>query len=194
MEQIITIETIPISLEYVQKKTPPHTSAESARLEITTGDRTMSLNGNSINVRRDTFSKSGTIHESNYSYTAATSYTSDHRLDVLLTPEDSNLIAFRRVSHDIQRWFDSVSDRPSFEPVQFNGLMIPFDMRSLVLRAADRNSVDESSFPPDLSLKIVEWPKVIIKYVGGPIYIPRSSDPDYHPPEASTKFLTPSLP
>jgi len=25
-------------------------------------------------------------------------------------------------------------------------------------------------------------PKVVIKYVGGPIYIPRSADPNYEPP------------
>jgi hypothetical protein len=45
------------------------------------------------------------------------------------------------------------------------------------------NNIDTSFLPPDLELKVVEMPKVIIKYVGGPLYIPRSADPNYVPPE-----------
>jgi hypothetical protein len=45
------------------------------------------------------------------------------------------------------------------------------------------DNLDTSFLPPDLELKVVEMPKVIIKYVGGPLYIPRSADPNYIPPE-----------
>jgi hypothetical protein len=34
---------------------------------------------------------------------------------------------------------------------------------------------------PDIELKITQRPQVIIKYVGGPIYVPRSADPNYEP-------------
>jgi hypothetical protein len=40
-----------------------------------------------------------------------------------------------------------------------------------------------------LHYKISERPKVIIKYVGGPIYIPKSADPNYIPPEDQNQFF-----
>jgi hypothetical protein len=39
-----------------------------------------------------------------------------------------------------------------------------------------------------LEFEITEYPKVIIKYVGGPIYFPRSADPNYEPPASDTRF------
>ena len=36
-------------------------------------------------------------------------------------------------------------------------------------------------FPGDIELSVTQQPDVIIKYVGGPIYVPPSSDPEYQP-------------
>ena len=35
--------------------------------------------------------------------------------------------------------------------------------------------------PGDIELTVTQRPEVIIKYIGGPIYVPPSSDPDYEP-------------
>ena len=44
--------------------------------------------------------------------------------------------------------------------------------------------IDTGSFeftPGDIEISVEQQPKVIIKYVGGPIYVPRSADPNYEP-------------
>lgn len=44
--------------------------------------------------------------------------------------------------------------------------------------------IDRGSFeftPGDIEITVEQRPKVIIKYVGGPIYVPRSADPNYEP-------------
>ena len=44
--------------------------------------------------------------------------------------------------------------------------------------------IDKGSFeftPGDIEISVEQQPKVIIKYVGGPIYVPRSADPNYEP-------------
>jgi len=44
--------------------------------------------------------------------------------------------------------------------------------------------VNQPSFeftPGDIELSVTQQPDVIIKYVGGPIYVPPSSDPEYQP-------------
>ena len=35
--------------------------------------------------------------------------------------------------------------------------------------------------PGDIELTVKQQPDVLIKYVGGPIYVPPSSDPNYTP-------------
>ena len=35
--------------------------------------------------------------------------------------------------------------------------------------------------PGDIELTVTQRPEVIIKYIGGPIYVPPSSDPNYEP-------------
>ncbi len=44
--------------------------------------------------------------------------------------------------------------------------------------------IDKGEFeftPGDIELIVEQQPKVIIKYMGGPIYVPRSADPNYEP-------------
>ena len=35
--------------------------------------------------------------------------------------------------------------------------------------------------PGDIELTVTQQPDVVIKYVGGPLYVPPSADPDYTP-------------
>lgn len=44
--------------------------------------------------------------------------------------------------------------------------------------------IDKGEFkftPGDIEISIAQKPSLTIKYTGGPIYVPRSSDPNYHP-------------
>ena len=35
--------------------------------------------------------------------------------------------------------------------------------------------------PGDIEMSITQRPQVLIEYVGGPIYVPKSANPDYEP-------------
>ena len=40
--------------------------------------------------------------------------------------------------------------------------------------------LEQPTFTPgDIEISVEQMPKVIIKYTGGPIYVPRSADPNY---------------
>jgi hypothetical protein len=44
--------------------------------------------------------------------------------------------------------------------------------------------IDQGEFkftPGDIEISMERRPEVIIKYTGGPIYVPRSADPNYEP-------------
>ncbi len=44
--------------------------------------------------------------------------------------------------------------------------------------------VDNASFefiPGDIEISVSQMPDVIIKYIGGPLYVPPSADPNYQP-------------
>ncbi|MDL2232242.1 DUF6470 family protein [Ruminococcaceae bacterium OttesenSCG-928-L11] len=36
--------------------------------------------------------------------------------------------------------------------------------------------------PPNIEFQVTQYPQVVIEYLGGPMYVPPSSDPDYVPP------------
>jgi len=63
---------------------------------------------------------------------------------------------------------------------QNEDMRINFDMSQFFAESgSSENSVNTSFYPPDLEFKVVERAKVIVKYVGGPIYVPPSADPEY---------------
>ena len=43
------------------------------------------------------------------------------------------------------------------------------------------NQMSFTFIPGDIEFTMTQRPDVIIKYVGGPVYVPPSSDPDYEP-------------
>ena len=43
------------------------------------------------------------------------------------------------------------------------------------------NKTEFEFIPGDIEISVKQKPEVIIKYVGGPLYVPPSADPDYEP-------------
>ena len=35
--------------------------------------------------------------------------------------------------------------------------------------------------PGDIEISVTQYPDVVIKYIGGPLYVPPSADPNYEP-------------
>ena len=182
MKPLITIETVPISIEYVEKKRT-HTSSDSASLRISRMDDRMTIQSNPINLPMDSFESSSAINRLNLSYTATAAYSGSGNLIMnvqMENEENDNAIKYNKISRGI----DSIIDHmPKASASGTKKLQINFDMSRLAGGLPSVDNIDTSFLPPDLELKVVERPKVIIKYVGGPLYIPKSADPNYVPPE-----------
>jgi hypothetical protein len=203
MKPLISIETIPISIEYTSTKAQRtrQTQSQSAKLSVSQDRDRVAIQGNPIQIQlQDRFEQSV---QSYMAYTATAEYSGNGilRMNVQLqdagsTSEagitgetgaaDSNPYRFQAVGGDIDRMVDAVdrTPAPSRSVMPFISMKIDFDLAQLssapdLQRAA---GMDTSFIPPDLEIEIVEYPKVIIKYIGGPIYFPRSADPNYEPP------------
>lgn len=185
MQPLITIKTVPISIEYVEKKTT-HTSAQSAKLNISQQDDMMTIRSNPIKIPlTDSYESGSPASWHNLSYTATAQYSNDGNLsmNVQMGNLDSGTFHYQQVSRGIDNILDYVPKSSNASSYGFERMQINFDMSQLSGSLPSVDNIDTSFLPPDLELKVVEWPKVIIKYVGGPLYIPKSADPKYVPPE-----------
>ena len=43
------------------------------------------------------------------------------------------------------------------------------------------NQMQFTFVPGDIEFKVTQQPDVVIKYIGGPLYVPPSADPNYEP-------------
>lgn len=186
MKPLITIETVPISIEYVEKKTTHHAN-QSAKLHVTKDNDLMTIQSHPINIPlTDSFEPSPALEDySGLTYTATANYSGNGNLsmNVLVGNEKSNSYQYQQFTKGIDNIIDFVPYSSNRSSYGFESMQINFDMSQLTGGLPSVDNIGTSFLPPDLELKVVEMPKVIIKYVGGPLYIPRSADPNYVPPE-----------
>ena len=188
MQQLITIETVPISIEYVEKKPLKVSGTGSAKLEVTRQNHAMSIKSDPIPLRMDRFQPNDTDKLPALTYTATAQYSKDGtlKLNLHMDGDLTGSFSFSQVGRSIDSMVESVPKATYSESgdvfTHMPGMNINFDMSKLSGGMPPASDFDTNFTPPDLELKVLERPKVIIKYVGGPIYIPRSADPDYTPP------------
>lgn len=188
MQPLISIETVPISIEYVEKQTSKP-STNSALLHISQSDNNVSIKSNPIRLHlSDSFEFKASSSTMNLSYTATANYVSNGNLNMKVqmfedSPSDASFQQFGRGMENI---IDALPKevRPFSD---FKNLEIDFDMNNINegfsgTGIQNIENFNTSFMPPQLELHVLEWPKLIIKYIGGPIYIPKSADPDYVPP------------
>jgi hypothetical protein len=92
---------------------------------------------------------------------------------------DSRAIRFTQANRSIDSMANQVyyNDNADLGSMQ---LSIPMSALPGGMPAAD--NLKTEFLPPDLEMVVTQRADVIIKYVGGPIYVPPSSDPNYNPP------------
>lgn len=188
MEPLIRIETVPISIEYVEKQTAKP-SANSALLHISQSDNNVSIKSKPIKLHlSDSFEFKISSNAMNLSYTATANYSDNGnlRMNVHFFENSTSDDLFQKIGRDMENIIDILPKE--VKPfVTYENIEIDFDMNSIngIMETGIQHmeKFNTSFMPPQLEIKVLERPRVIIKYVGGPIYIPRSSDPDYIPPK-----------
>ena len=180
MDPLITIETVPIKIEYVEKEHSSHTSTvQSAQLNISRNDNVMTIQSNPISIPvTDTYESNSATDWGSLTYTATAQYSSyaNLRMNVQMQNTSGNTYQYQQFGRSIDNMVDIL---PKTNNSSYENIQIDFDMSSFFGNSSGSESVDTSFMPPDLELKVVEQPKVIVKYVGGPIYVPKSADPNY---------------
>ena len=178
MQQLLSIETVPISIEYKVNKASAIAADQSAKIKLTTDNGNLTIRSNSIQIRMDQFQQ-----PSNLSYTATAKYGEGGsiQMDVQINGDPINDIAYRRIERSLANLSEHLSGTQSDNPV-FN-MRINFEMSGLPADWGIFPRPNVQFVPGNLEIKVKEFPKIIIKYTGKPIYVPKSADPEYVQPE-----------
>lgn len=216
MGPLITIETVPISIEYVEQPSARIPTIKSAKLEITREKQHTSVKSNPVKIKMDSFQKADFRSDI---YTATADFDNGN-LNMEVNFADSRVAVadkFNQAGRNMGSILNAMTmtrkhalpinenyqsnvnyTDPSFEDIadisdnmRAGALKIHFDLSAL--RDLGNDNASTRFIPPDLKLEISQFPDVIVKYVGGPIYFPRSSDPNYEPPVTDTSNLNTAI-
>ena len=182
MDPLITIETVPIKIEYAKNESAHKTSMQSAKLNISQNDNSVTIQSDPISIPTDTFEVSPSVDLGNLTYTATAQYSGSGNLtmNVQLQGALDNAYQYQQFGRGIDNIINYFPSGNNNSAAPSENVQINFDMSHFFSsNSSNQDSVDTSFYPPDLEFKVVERAKVIVKYVGGPIYVPQSADPEY---------------
>ena len=110
------------------------------------------------------------------------------QLDIRLMGDPIENLDYQRVERSIDNVMGALASNDLPISLPDEDIRISFDISGLSLESNGSGKADINFFPGDLEFEVTELPKVIIKYIGGPIYIPKSSDPNYVEPAKFDAF------
>ena len=197
MGPLIEITTVPIQIEMKTTNAKLEYARGTAEMEISRDNGNLSIKSRPVKVQIDTFEARNSItptlarsleqnaqkgHESAYEATAT--YANQGQL-LLNTQVGEELVT--KFAEDIM--MKDVKTNVGLDFLPKPGPEITWDPGEMSIRyEMDKLAIDwkmgEGSFeftPGDIEFTVTQRPDIIIKYLGGPIYVPPSSDPNYVP-------------
>lgn len=184
MEPLITIETVPIKIEFVEKDPLTLSSIHAVNMNVTTNNNQQQIKSEPIRIdMQDAYVPSSIYNWENSTYTATAKIEDDGNLRINIQMEDgqSRAIRFRQTSRGIDSMAKLATSRIHNDGYEVADMQISFNMNQIPSALPAVNNMNTQFFPPDLELVVTQRPDVIITYIGGPIYVPPSSDPNYVP-------------
>lgn len=176
MGPLIEITTVPIQIEMKSTTAKWEKAAGTAEMEVSRSDSGVSVRSRSARVNLDTYEAGGgdraaapVTQPRQAVYEATSAYASKGQL--LMT---SHLA-------------EPPARQPQDSAPQAEASALGLDSGELsILYEMDKLNFDwkfgqkEFEFiPGDIEFTVTQRPEVVIKYVGGPLYVPPSADPDY---------------
>ena len=196
MKPLIEITTVPIQIEMKTTNAKLEYARATADLEISRDTGGLEIKSKPIRVNIDTFEARNSITPTlarqlqqdaqkgqQAAYQATATYAQQGKLMMETKLGEEVITKFSRES-----LMKNVKDVGlTFLPS--TGPEITWDVGEMNIRyEMDKLNFDwkfgEGDFkftPGDIELTVTQRPEVIIKYIGGPIYVPPSSDPNYEP-------------
>ena len=196
MFPLIEIKTVPIEIEMKVSHAKLEYTRGTADLEISRGEGGLSIKSRPIKLNLDTYEARNSVRPTatrsmeqyaqegrQAAYSATAAYA-----------EQGKLLLNAKVGEDMITQFAKDASAPKVQDMGLEflpstGPEITWDPGDMQIRyEIDKLNFDwkishpEFKFTPgDITLSVKQKPDVIIKYVGGPLYVPPSSDPNYEP-------------
>ncbi len=198
MMPLIEIQSVPIEIEMKVSHARLEYTHATADLEISRSGNGLSIKSRPIRLNIDTFESRNSVMPSSVprnitqnaqrgqqaAYQATATYAQQGQL-LLKAQVGEELVtqfAADAINKNIKTnvgidFIPSVGPELSWDSGEMN---IRYEMDKLNFDW--RLSKGEFEFiPGDIEISVTQRPDVIIKYIGGPLYVPPSSDPNYEP-------------
>lgn len=196
MYPLIEIKTVPIEIQMKTRNATLEYSRGTAEMEVSRNDGGLDIKSRPIKLRLDSFEARNSLRpttmrsveqnadkgrEAAYEATATYARQGNLFLNAKLGQDVVGQIAKENASKDIKSLGLQFLPDPGVEVDWEEGdIQIRYEMDQMNLDW--KINKGEFKFTPgDIEISVAQQPDVIIKYIGGPIYVPPSSDPNYEP-------------
>ena len=196
MQPLIEIQTIPIEIQMKVTDARLEYARGTANLEISRDKGGLQIRSQPIQINIDTFEARNSIVPTTMrsieqkaqkgrqaAYEATASISQEGRMmmeatvDGQVIPNLARQAILERPANLNIQFLPSVAPEISWSggelSVQYEMDKLNFDWRM--------EQMQFTFIPGDIEFTMTQRPDVIIKYVGGPLYVPPSSDPNYEP-------------
>lgn len=197
MKPLIEITTVPIQIEMKTTNAKLEYARGTAEMEIHRDNGNLQIKSRPIKVNIDTFEARNSVSPTlaryleqsaqkgkQAAYEATATYAGQGQL-LLNTQIGEELVT--KFAEDAM--MKDVKTNVGIDFIPKVGPEITWDPGEMSIRyEMDKLAIDwkmgEGSFefiPGDIEFTVTQRPDIIIKYLGGPIYVPPSADPNYEP-------------
>ena len=197
MYPLIEIKTVPIELEMKTTNARLEYKRGTAEMEISRDDGGLSIKSRPIKVQMDTFEARNSLSPTpirsvvqaaqsgrQAAYEATATYARHGQLLLQAKVGEDMITKFATEPMD-----EKLETKVGLDFLPKGGVEMDWEGGEMQIRyEMDKLNfdwkVDGASFefvPGDIEISVKQMPDVIIKYVGGAIYVPPSSDPNYEP-------------
>lgn len=196
MKPLIEITTVPIQIEMKTTRAKLEYARGTAEMEISRDKGGLQIKSRPIRVNIDTFEARNSITPTlarSLEQSAQKGRQASYKATATFA-QQGNLMMQTKLGEEVITKFskDSLLEGVQDVGLEFipkTGAEIDWDPGEMNIRyEMDKLNFDwkigGGSFeftPGDIELTVTQRPEVIIKYVGGPIYVPPSADPNYEP-------------
>lgn len=196
MRPLIEIQTIPIEIQMKTTNAHLEYARGTAQMEVSRDRRGLQIRSQPIRVNIDTFEARSSIVPTtaqSIQQGAAQGQRAAYEATAVLAQE-GRMMMEAKIDQDVipQLAQQKTVDQPAQLGIQFlpevgpdiswtgGEMSIRYEMDNLNFDWR-MNQMQFTFVPGDIEFKVTQQPDVVIKYIGGPLYVPPSADPNYEP-------------
>ncbi len=196
MRPLIEIQTIPIEIQMKTTNAHLEYARGTAQMEVSRDRRGLQIRSQPIRVNIDTFEARSSLVPTpaqSIQQGAAQGQRAAYEATAVLAQE-GRMMMEAKIDQDVipQLAQQKTVDQPAQLGIQFlpevgpdiswpgGEMSIRYEMDKLNFDWR-MNQMQFTFVPGDIEFKVTQQPDVVIKYIGGPLYVPPSADPNYEP-------------